>query len=191
MRKTSKRTQFQVWATGTEMTSGGTNERSGGPALVRQSEITKRTQVQVVATVTEMTSRGANARSGASAWRDEKLASLCPHVHPDSIARISRPFRQGSFAYDHRTPTFSPNPACASYSCLSLPPTFTDSSPPWFRLCMRHTLPQALSRVRTIFTDSSPSRLRWFRFVMRHTLPQALSRVRSIRGGVRLYMRHT
>jgi hypothetical protein len=84
------------------------------------------------------------------------LALLCPCVHPDSIARISRPLRQESFeevdVKDHRTAIFSLNSACAADSFISLPPTFTDSSPPSrprFRLVGRHTLPQLLSRVRS------------------------------------------
>jgi hypothetical protein len=42
----------------------------------------------------------------------EKLALPYPRVHPDSIARISRPLRQGSFedvdTEDHRTSIFFP-----------------------------------------------------------------------------------
>jgi hypothetical protein len=90
-------------------------------------------------------------------WPDEKLALLCPSIHASSSARISRPLRHGAIedvdTVDQLTPIFSLNSACAAYSSISLQPTLTDSSPPsrpWFRLCMRHTLPQALSRVRSI-----------------------------------------
>jgi hypothetical protein len=58
-------------------------------------------------------------------------------------------------AEDQRPSTFSRNSACAAHSSVSLPPTFTDSSPPWLRPLMRHTLPQALSRVRSISPPGS------------------------------------
>ena len=53
---------------------------------------------------------------------------------------------------DHRKARLSRNSAWARYSFISLPPTFTDSSSPAqprFGLYLRHTLSQALSRLRS------------------------------------------
>jgi hypothetical protein len=45
-------------------------------------------------------------------WLDEKLALLCPSIHPSSSARISRPVRHGTSedvdTEDHRTPNAFP-----------------------------------------------------------------------------------
>src|ERR1700733_14859066 len=44
---------------------------------------------------------------GGSPWLDEKLALLCPRIHPGSSARFSRTLRHGRFedvdTEDHRT----------------------------------------------------------------------------------------